>query len=139
VLEALNAQARSLPVLVASGFLTPELEAQAVSLGASTAAKPLPLEELLGFAAAAIAERHGLDRPLARAAARFSWEHRLTAREHDIVALTMAGVTDRAVLADVLGCSPLTVKTHVAEILVKVGAGSLLEVAMLVMRRDGLH
>jgi DNA-binding NarL/FixJ family response regulator len=60
---------------------------------------------------------------------------RLTAREHEVLALLAQGLENRAI-ADRLSIGVETVRTHVASLLSKLGVDSRLQAVLLAMRHD---
>ena len=126
-LAALRAQGRETPVIVTSAHVDVPMAVQAMKDGASDVLpKPVRAPDLIEAVNRALAAdarrreaRRGLD-ALARAHAA------LTAREREVMALVVAGASNRAAAA-ALELAEATVKAHRAAAMRKMGARSLAE------------
>lgn len=62
----------------------------------------------------------------------------LTPREAEVVGCVVAGLTN-AHIAEILGCSPFTVRNHLAAVFRKLDAGSRAELVRIVVRGEAVH
>jgi DNA-binding NarL/FixJ family response regulator len=107
----------TVPALVLTGHVNPELINRAQRLRAEYAVKPVDSQNLEAFAQHALASAVA-SRPDRIAVQRWARQHHLTPRETQIAAI-MVGGTSREDLPRVLGLSDNTVKTHVRRMLRK--------------------
>ena len=111
-------------------------------LQAGFVCKPPSAESLEGFARRAITHHWTRDIRVAQVVDALALERRLTPREAEIVAASVAGMPRRLVASEI-GVSENTVKVQIRQLLLKCKATSLDEVADGVLRKalsgSGLH
>lgn len=81
---------------------------------------------------AALAECHAAVRPTTRDEIASAHVSRLTPREHEVLVGLVDGGTNK-VIAQLLGISPRTVELHRAQVMSKLGAGSLTELGQIAL------
>lgn len=136
VLERLRAEGVDQPVVMLTGHGTVELCRRAFKSGAAEfLEKPVDDELLIETLQTAVRqhvrsrERHQADR---EARERF---RQLSEREREVLALIVAGLTNKEIARALGGLSPRTVETHRANLFAKLGAESL---AQLIRRYAAL-
>lgn len=125
--RALARQGEALPVIFLTGHGDIPMSVQAIKDGAHDfLTKPVERHALLEAvssamaSAAAAADEHSRKRELATRAAK------LTPAESNVFKHVVTGQANKQIAAD-LGCSERTVKAHRAQVMAKMGAGSLAE------------
>lgn len=125
--EQLAARGVTLPVIIVTGFGAVPSVVVAFNNGAfDYLEKPLSDQLLLDRVQAAIAADAAQRTARHAAADRAARLARLTPREREVLHLTCAGHTARAI-GEQLGLSPRTVEAHRARCMTKLGVGSLAE------------
>jgi len=128
-----------LPVVILTGHGDIPTTVKAVKAGAvDFLTKPVRSEVLLASIRAAFERADALARQLGEVHAAGSVLARLTAREHEVIALAARGSSNKEI-ARVLGISFRTVEIHRAHVMHKTGARTVMELAHLLEvagRRD---
>jgi FixJ family two-component response regulator len=125
-----------LPVIFLTGYADVQMTVRAMKAGAiEFLTKPFHEQELLDAIQAAL-QRHRVERKnrAERSALRARYDS-LTPRESEVFRLVTNGLLNKQIAAD-LGASEKTIKVHRAEVMRKMGAGSL---ADLVRMAEKLH
>lgn len=132
--QALAAQASALPIIFLTGHGDIDIGVQAMKFGAADfLTKPVDGDKLLGSVRSAIEKNRQtrLDRAeLADIRHRLST---LTPREHEVLALVVAGQLNKQTAAE-LGTAEKTIKVHRARVMAKMKARSLPELVLLANR-----
>jgi DNA-binding NarL/FixJ family response regulator len=127
-LKKMRASGFACPVLVLTGLFEKKLAASVQLLGAEYLPKPHHPKHLQAFARRIIAFVRSDEQRSQRFIETFAQKHRLTVRQTEIVALAMAGLP-RPAIAERLGVTQDTLKTHVRSVLHKCRQRSLAELA----------
>jgi len=110
---------------VVTAYNDPKLNDEVVGLGAEYLQKPC---SFLGFALRLAAAQHISDDSLGRHVATFAVAHDLTVMETEVLALSVQ-YFDRPAIADVLGVSLSTIKSHAEKISKRANKKALGEIA----------
>ncbi|HXO38201.1 MAG TPA: response regulator transcription factor [Candidatus Acidoferrum sp.] len=131
VQQRLAAAGICLPVIFLTGHADIEMTVRAMKAGAiEFLTKPFHEQELLDAIQAAL-QRHRIERKngVERSALRARYDS-LTPRESEVFRLVTNGLLNKQIAAD-LGASEKTIKVHRAEVMRKMGAGSLADLARM--------
>jgi DNA-binding NarL/FixJ family response regulator len=133
LLESIRPAYPSLPVLVLTGELRPDLINRVQLLRAEYLCKPATPEHLRSFVRSALTQESLDDDSISRRVESASAKWGLTVREAEVLALAMEGLTRRE-LARNLGVMENTVKAQIRSVLKKTGARSLSSLAQEIIR-----
>jgi len=126
-----------MPVIILSAHLDVTQAVRAMRGGASAViTKPFNDQELLDAVQGALdidSERRQLKRELTQLVARY---HTLTAREREVMALVVTGLTNKEIAA-ALGTSEKTIKVHRARVMQKMKVDSLVALVRVADRLNG--
>jgi DNA-binding NarL/FixJ family response regulator len=127
VVARLRERQADLPILVLTGSNEPATINRAQMLHAEYCVKPFFTTNVAGFVQRALARAAALPKArLEAAVAQLSREQKLSAREAQILILSVEGVPRRHI-AEVLGVSENTVKTQIRSLLEKLGKQTISE------------
>jgi two-component system CheB/CheR fusion protein len=131
LLEQMIAAGHSLPAIVITGRGDVAMAVRAMKAGAlDFIEKPVRAPELLAIVAHALDHARDVTATAARHAEAAASIAGLTTRQHDVLAMVLAGHPSKNIAAD-LGISQRTVENHRASIMRKTGARSLPALARL--------
>jgi FixJ family two-component response regulator len=127
----------SIPIIFITGHADIPMTVRAMKDGAMEfLTKPVRSQELIDAVQKAIARDRELHKQQADLAAIQTRFNSLTPRETQVLHLVVAGLLNKQI-ADELGMSELTVKTHRAHVMEKTGADSLAQLARMFERLRG--
>lgn len=137
LIERLKARGVGLPVVVMTGHADVPLAIQAMKAGVvDFIEKPFEDEVLLGALRAALAQAEGASARAAELAGIRAKLESLSPRERDVLEGLVAGRPNKVIAFD-LGISPRTVEIYRANLMTKMGAGSLSELVRMRLAAGG--
>jgi DNA-binding NarL/FixJ family response regulator len=133
VIDRVRRQRERIPVLVVTGRSDREVANAAFERDALVVVKPVEPRLILQFVERARVSRTARDARIEAAVMAWQRDHSLTKREAELLRLYATG-TKRSNLFKVLGCSEITVKSHVHSLIEKTRHASLPDAAGDVLR-----
>ena len=129
--KALSRQGETLPVIFLTGHASLPMGIQAMKDGAfDFLTKPIKQEDLLRVVTAALAREAAAHAAGLRQHELAERASQLNATEREVFHRVVAGQPNKQIAAD-LDCSERTVKTHRAQVMAKMGATTLAELAQM--------
>ena len=121
----------NIPIIFITGHADVPMTVQAMKAGAvEFLTKPFRAQELLEAVQAAIARDRAAWSKRAQDADLLARYHSLTLREKEVLKLVVSGLLNKQIAAK-LGTSELTIKTHRARVMQKMGADSLADLVRM--------